>query len=753
MVPARSDRSPGPTTRTLAAGRAVWQSPRWGGLLKAAASFIALWAVLSIVLRHRPPPGEYVFGALIGLLYAMIAFGLILVYRANRIINFAQAEIGSAIALLGVLLIKVEHVPYLLAFGAAIVAAVIAGFLVEVVVIRRFAKAPRLVLSVVTIGVALLFGVIQFYLPHWLGAGFIVDPFPPKTPFSSLHFRINPLRFDANSVVLLAVAGLVVTGLGLFFRRTDVGVAVRASAENADRARLLGISVTRLSTVVWVIAAVLSTLGVFLRIPIIGLPVGGDIGPQVLLYALAAAVIAKMENFSVALVAAVAIGITEQCIYYSSHDPGITEAVMLPVLLAAMLIQRAGISRGRDTGLATWALASEFRPIPPELRAVPEVEWSRLGLGALLLGGAVALPYLIGFEQQILSSVVVIYAIVAVSLVILTGWAGQISLGQWGFAGVGSAVAGGVAIHLRHTWFVQGDFFLALILAGLAGAAVSVVIGLPALRIQGLYLAVTTLAFALAVQVFLLSPTYFPWLLPNGLQQIYRPVLYGRYRLDGPRSFYYVCLVVLLLALGSATVLRKSRAGRVMVASRDNERGVQSYGVSVRAARLSAFAISGFWASVAGALFAYQEHGINNNAYGLDISFRLLTIVVIGGLTSLPGAMLGAVYEGVLLYGGFSPQIQNLASGVGVLLLLYFVPGGLAQVAYGARDNLLRYVARRRSIVVPSLLADTDGDRTAAATEVAEAGILSAALASVAAEVPSGKDGADSEAAPKGVGV
>ena len=240
--------------------------------------------------------------------------------------------------------------------------------------------------------------------------------------------------------------------------------------------------------------------------------------------------------------------------------------------------------------------------------------WARIGLGAVVVAGLIGLPYLVGYEQQILSSVVVIYAIVAVSLVILTGWAGQISLGQWGFAGVGAAVASGVAVHLRHTAFVHGDFFVALLLAGLVGAAVSVVIGLPALRIQGLYLAVTTLSFALAVQVFLLSPAYFPWLLPVGLSEIQRPLLYGRYNLNGPRAFYFFCLVILVLALASARALRRSRAGRVMVAARDNERGAQSFGVSVRVARLSAFAISGFWASVAGALFAYQEQGRHDDA-------------------------------------------------------------------------------------------------------------------------------------------
>jgi branched-chain amino acid transport system permease protein len=703
------------------------------GPVRAVGSLLALWAVLELVLHNnRPPAGEFVFGGLIGLLYALLAFGLILIYRANRIINFAQAEIGSAAALFGVLLIKTQHWPYLGAFAVAMVAAMLSGFVVEVVVVRRFAQAPRLVLSVATIGVSLLFALVQFYLPKWMGSGFIVDPTPPKTPFSGLKFTIQPLIFDANSIVILFAAILVMAALTLFFRGTDTGIAVRASAENADRARLLGISPNRISTVVWILAGLLSGLSVFLRIPVVGVPVGADIGPQVLLYALAAAVIARMESFSVALVAGIAIGVTEQCIFYFNHDDGLAQSIMLPVLLVAMLLQRRRSSRGQDTGLATWALASEFRPVPTELRDLPEVQWGRFGLGAVILGLVVVLPYMVGIERQILSAGILIDGIVAVSLVILTGWAGQISLGQWGFAGIGAAVASGVALHLRDSP-VKGDFFVALILAGIVGAVVSVVIGLPALRIQGLFLAVTTLSFALAVQGFVLNINYFSWLLPSGITEVDRPYLYGHFSLNGPRAFYYMCLVVLALALASARALRNSRSGRVMIAARDNERGAASYGVSVRRARLAAFAIAGFWASVAGALTAYQTHGVQPGVYDLSTGLQLLTIVVIGGLTSLPGAMVSTAVFGVLQYFGLSAQAQVLSTSVGVLLLLWLVPGGFAQLMYGARDAVLRYVADRRGILVPSLLADRR-DPDEAPPEADDAGILSRAAETVGAE-------------------
>jgi len=678
----------------------LWRGRRSGPPLKLVVGFGALLVALRILFRNNPvPAGTIVFGALLGLLYAMVAFGLILIYRANRIINFAQAEIGAVPAVFAVLLIKVDHVPYLVALPVAIGSALVGGLLVEVVIVRRFAKAPRLVLSVATIGVALILAVVQTLLPHWMGAKF-VDVTPPKTPFSGFRFTIKPVIFNGDALVILLGAVLVVVGLTLFFRLTDVGIAVRASAENADRATLLGISVKRLSTIVWMIAAALSALGVFLRVPVIGLPIGADIGPSVLLYALAAAVIARMESFPVALAAGVAIGITENSMYAFSRDPNIAQAVMLPILLVAMLAQRGKLSRGQDSGLSSFRQATEFRPIPPELRNLPEVQWARLALAVAAGAALLALPYMVALKQQILASVIVIYAIVAVSLVILTGWAGQISLGQWGFSGVGALVAGGMAAHLH------ADFFVTLLAAGLAGSAASLVIGLPALRIQGLYLAVSTLAFALAVQVYLLNPTYFHRFLPNDAQAIERPLLYGRYSIEGPRAYYYVTLVFLALALGSARAVRRSRAGRVMVAARDNERGAQSYGVSVAGARIAAFAISGFWAAVAGGLFAYQQKVVEPGSFDYSISLQLLLIVVIGGVTSLPGALLAAAYIGALKYGNFSPNVQVLASGVGVLILLMILRGGLAQVFYGIRDAALRTFADRRHIVVPSLLAD-----------------------------------------------
>ena len=709
-----------------------WRHRVAGPVIRSVLALGSLYVAIYVLLAsNRPPIGVIVFGGLIGLLYAMVAFGLILIYRANRIINFAQAEIGASAALLSVLLIKVHHWPYLAAFAVAMVAAVLSGAAVELLIVRRFMRAPRLVLSVGTIGIALVFAVIQFYIPHWLGGSFLVDPKPPKTPFSGLTFHIDPLTFDANSIVIVFAIILVVAGLWAFFKFTDVGIGIRAAAENADRAKLLGISVGLLSSVTWMLAGGLSGLGVFLRIPVIGIPVGADVGPYVLLFGLTAAVVAKMENFYVATIAGICVGVIDQSMYYWSRVANLGAALMLPILLVSMLTQRTRLSRGQDSGVATWSMAKEFRPVPPELVRLPEVEWGRAGGYLAAIAAVIVLPYVAPFEQQILAGVIVIYGIVAVSLVMLTGWAGQISLGQWGIAGVGAVMTSVMAFKWHQ------DFFLTLLVAGVIGAIASLVIGVPAIRIQGLYLAVATLAFGVTVQIYFMSPYYFGSILPGALDQIPRPKLYHRINIDSnhPRAFYFVCVIVLGLALLSARLFRRSRSGRVIIAARDNERGAASYGISIARARLTAFALSGFWAAVAGALFAYQSQTVNQGDFDPTESLLLLTIVVLGGVTSLPGAMLGTAFIGLLKYGGLNPQAQALASGLGVLIILYIAPGGAAQVFYGARDAWLRWVASRRGIVVPSLLADSREDEV---SEEIEAQALRTAAAAPTLQVEAG---------------
>jgi branched-chain amino acid transport system permease protein len=679
--------------------RAIVDDRRVRSVANAVAATLLFYFALQ--LFWPSPIGVIIQGLVIGGLTAMIAFGLALVYRSNRIINFAQGDLGGVPAALAVVLILGPGVPYLVAFPIALVTALVLGALVEFVFIRRFFKAPRLILTVVTIGVSTILAGLTFALPRIIGVDSPGESFPSPI---DLTFRIGTTVFRGNEVLAMLAIPIVIGALGAFFRYTNVGIAVRASAESADRAALLGVPVKRIQTIVWVVATLLATVAIFLRAGIIGLPIGSALGPTVLVRALTAAIIGRMVNLPVIFVASLALGVLEASILFSTGRGLLVDPILFLVVLAALLLQRRGQqARVDEDQSSTWQAARDVRAIPRELAGLPEVVWSRRAglavIGAVLL----ALPAVLSLGQVNLAAVVAIMAMVGVSLVVLTGWAGQVSLGQIGFFGIGAAVGG--YLTATRGW----DLSLALLAAGLAGAVAALVIGLPALRIRGLFLAVVTLAFALAVSSWFLNPEFVRWL-PTG--RIARPPLFGRIAIDTEVRYYYFSLAALLLVIVMARGVRRSRTGRVLIGVRENPRAAQAFGVNATSAKLTAFAISGFIAAFAGAVFVHHQQSLGISAYSVTESFEVFVMVVIGGLGTIPGALLGALFiQGVNYFTNVFPEVIRpyltfLTSGVGLVIVLLLIPGGFSQVFYDLRDRLLRKAADRRRILVPSLVAD-----------------------------------------------
>jgi branched-chain amino acid transport system permease protein len=238
--------------------------------------------------------------------------------------------------------------------------------------------------------------------------------------------------------------------------------------------------------------------------------------------------------------------------------------------------------------------------------------------------------------------------------------------------------------------------------AGGAGALTAIVVGLPALRLRGLFLAVTTLAFAVASSSYLLNRQHFTWL-PR--EAIPRGRLFNTIDLTSERSLFYVCAAMAVLGLVAVQGLRAGRTGRVLRAVRDNERGAQSYGVDVTRAKLLAFATSGFLAAAAGCLHVQILGVYAETAYDPTESITVFTAAVVGGLGTLLGAVAGALFlngGGWILRGNW----RLLPSAIGVLVVLLALPGGLGDAFYQLRDAVLRRIATRRGIVVPSMLAD-----------------------------------------------
>jgi branched-chain amino acid transport system permease protein len=660
------------------------------------------------------PNGVILDGALGGGRIALIALGIALIYRANRVINFAQGDLGQVPATLGALLVISLGVNYFVAFTTGLVAAIVLGVVVETLIIRRFFKAPRLILTVATIGLSQVLIGAGLFLAQAFGQDFESNRL--DAPFT-VNFKVGSTIFNGNDVIAMVAIPVAFIALAAWLRLSNIGVAVRGSAERADRASTLGIPVRRLHTIVWTVATVLAFLGMWLRAGAVGLPIGTVLGPTFLLLALAAVVIGRMERFAVIAAAAVALGILDKAITFQpENNPAFNDAILFLVILGALLVTRRP-SRGRVGAdqVSTWQAAREVRPIPRELKRLPEVQLARWVLLAAVGAFLVTLPLWLDESRINLAAIIVIFGIVGVSLVVLTGWAGQVSLGQMGFAGVGAAVGGWV------TYYTETDLAIALLAGGAAGALAAIVVGYPALRRRGLTLAVSTLAFALFVSSFLLNqelfgengepPLFFPGQWLPGFR-IDRLPVFGRFDIETETRFYFLCLIVLGLMLIVVRGVRRSRTGRVLIAIRENDSAARAYGINTTRTNLACFALSGFIAAVAGVLLVHQQTGLQvgaGNLYLPQESLRVFSMVVIGGLGSLPGVLLGAAYVWGAQY--FLPGQWNfLATGAGLLLILMVLPGGLGAVLYDSRDWLLRQVAKRRKLVVPSLVADVRVD-------------------------------------------
>ncbi|MGH9275916.1 MAG: branched-chain amino acid ABC transporter permease, partial [Acidimicrobiales bacterium] len=255
----------------------------------------------------------------------------------------------------------------------------------------------------------------------------------------------------------------------------------------------------------------------------------------------------------------------------------------------------------------------------------------------------------------------------------------------------------GTAVGAKATADWDLDLLLALPIAGVAGAVAAVVVGAPALRLRGLELAVVTLAAAIAITSWVLNPRFFDWV-PTA--RIERPPLLGRFDITSATAIHHLSLALLLGGLACLRGIRNSRTGRAFLAARDNERGAQAYGLSPLRLRLTAFAISGAIAGVAGGMFAHHQQAFGSQPFNPGQNFAVFTMVVLGGVGSPMGAVLGAVWlQGIRWF--LPGEWQLLASGAGVLLILLVIPSGLGGLVIRLRDAWLGRVATARGLDVP----------------------------------------------------
>ncbi len=685
---------------------------------------IAVASVVAVVLIQLVffpmPSGNWVRGGVLGLLDGMLALGMALIYRANRVVNFAQADLGAVPTAFAAAFILFWGWPYLIGLGAGLALAVVAGVVVEMAIIRRFQHAPRLVLTVATLGITQLLVLLGILVPRWWGRNLASERISPPVDWK---LTIDGFILNANDLIALIVAPVTMAGVALFLARSRTGLAIRASSERSDRAAMLGIPVSRINTVVWAVAAVLAYLALFLKSGITGVPLGSAVGLPTMLQALAALVIGRFERLPTIACMAIALGILRAGVLWNADTPFLAYPIMAAVMFAVLLVQRTGSTRREQDTTSSWRGAEEVRPLSAAARAdawVSTIRWTLLALVAMTI---VLFPVVLGVDYVIKGTALLIFAIIGMSLVVLTGWAGQLSLGQMGIVGVGAAVSA----TLTSRWNV--DLTLGLLAGAGAGAVAAFAVGVPALRLRGLYLAVTTFAFGLSVEYWLLSDRFFGWF-PS--ERFERPPLFGRIDVSTPTRYYAYTVVILVIVGVSLRSIRRSRTGRAIVAMRENERAAQSYAVTPARTKLTAFVISGAVAGVGGALYTHLNQSFVVTSYGTEASFTVFTSAVIGGLGSLGGALLGALYLRGTQWFITSGEWQLLSSGVGVLFVLLVLPGGLGSLWVRVRDA----VVRRLVPVDESTVTAVEGQPSASPGAATDTALSDAAAPSAATDPP-----------------
>lgn len=684
--------------------------------VRSATSLPAVLAVLAMfsaveLFPGRMPGAVYLTGIIFGIWTALVAASLVLVYRSSRIVNFAAYQFGGTAVVLFIETIHHHYIARLLASGvrhgqpfpgwalqteywlaaalALTVAAALSG-LTYLLVVRRFAGAPPLVGTVATIAVSSLFAAVTLLAIQDL----FKDPrlTAVTTPPTDPSITLGGVIFTLPALITLGLGLITLPLLEMYLRRSRVGTAVRAAADNPERASTLGVDGARVTVVVWLIAGTLSGVSALLVVATTGPSnIGGVVS---LVPALAAFVLAGTVSLRLAFVAAVATGVFQQGLLWSFGNGNLLDVLLLLVMVVVLLLRRRRGGSRVDASDGAWQAAREVRPVPPELAGLPDVR--RLRIRVAIVVGVLALvyPFVMPTGGVADGSLALIEAMIGLSLLTLTGWTGLISLGQFGFAGVGAFVAA----------ILSGSFHLsaliALPLGALAGAIVAFAVGLPALRIRGVYLAVVTLAFSVATAIVLLNPLYAGRWLPSSLN---RPHVLGLATND-ERVYYLFCLLI-TAGVGLAVAgMRRSRTGRALIASRDNEQAAAMFGINLVRARLTAFVFSGAVAALAGGLFAFQQRAVDVGNFGPAQSVTMFLMVIVGGLGALSGPIMGAVFIALLVLSGQS-ALGTLGLPIAVLAVLFAAPGGLVQAVYAARDSILRRIAIRNRIVVPSLVS------------------------------------------------
>jgi branched-chain amino acid transport system permease protein len=600
-----------------------------------------------------------------GASYALIALGIVLIQKGSGAVNFAQGAIAGCAALFFTAATN-NGMSKVLALVIALAGGAILGAVFYTLVMRPLRQAPLLARIVSTLGLMIVLSALA--LKVWGSLSVVA---PSLFPTSSL--AIFGINFGVDRLYLLGTAVLLTVVLWAVYRFTAFGISTRAVAESERAASLLGYSPDVIGAVNWALGCMLAAFAGVMIAPLTTV----DIAPLTLLVlpALAAALVGRFSSFGITTSVAIGIGVGQSLLVKYWTQPGVNQALPF-VIVALMMIIGGALIPARGT------LSLARLPLAPA---------TRFRAGSFGVGIAIVVLALVALDStyQAAISVSLITVIIGLSVVVVTGLVGQISLMQMAFAGIGGFLVSklGTNLGIPFPW--------PILLAGLATVPVGVLLGLPAVRVRGINLAVVTLGAAVAVSAVVFQNA--DWTGGVAGSQVPSPGFWG-FSLDPvshPVRFGIFALAVTVLAIAGVINLRRSPFGRRMLAVRSNERAAAVAGINVVSIKLQAFALSAFIAGIGGGVLAYQLGAIAFDRFSPMASITLLAIVYIGGIATVGGAIAaGVIVNGGVLYvllsnvGGIASW-WLVISGLGLLLTAVTQPDGIA-VAMGQQFAWLK---------------------------------------------------------------
>ncbi|MHB1138034.1 MAG: ABC transporter permease subunit, partial [Microthrixaceae bacterium] len=633
-------------------------------------------------------------GAVSGAVYSLVAVGLVLTHATSRVFNFAQGAVAFVVTLCFYELTQGLGWPMPIALVASVlVLAPALGLAVYALVFRKLSDAEDSTKIVATIGLSIALPAIALFIVETavdtFGASIPRGDnilFPPGLgPTPKVNWSIGPARVDSNQVIALAVAAVTAAGLWYLLRHTRLGLRMRATVDRRSLAESRGVDTASVSRLSYALSFAMAGLAGVAGATFFSLTPTSY--TAILVVAAGAAVIGGLRSIPLAFAGGIALGLAQSLfagyVNIAEDISGLSSAVPYVLLFGALFV--LGRNRGRVAGqVAELAPADPAVAGPAWRRALP---WVAVGI-VLCVVVSVADPYWLGLTNKGLAM-----AVIFLSYVVVTGIGGMVSLAQATFVLFASLLMGRL--------LDQGvGFFPALIIGIAAAAALGALFALPALKLGGLALALSTLSLALIGETVLfawpaLSNRSYGWTIPR---QKVGPVDFGDDRTLGIALVLVVLLVVLLI-----TNLRRSPSGRAMLAVRSSEAAAASVGLSTPLAKLRVFAVSAAIAGAGGVLLAIVNRSVTNASVPAQLSLTWLAIVVLMGIRRPAGALLAAfvfVLSPELIHTFTdSARIEQIFFGLGAIQLASS-PDGVLSALTAVRRR------RQRGADVPEELAD-----------------------------------------------